>query len=90
MSQLIYNLNAEIPNSKFRIPNLRRTPHSRQSRSGISIIEVMTAVVVAMIGVFGVLVLIPFAVKQAQSGLDLDDARNLAENSIASFDVMGF
>ncbi|MDA8563870.1 hypothetical protein N9L06_05395 [Mariniblastus sp.] len=50
----------------------------------------MTAVVVAMIGVFGTLVLIPFAVKQAQSGLDLDDARNLAVNSRATFEVMRF
>ena len=84
MLKLTENSNREIPHSAFR------TPHSRQSRSGISIIEVMTAVVVAMIGVFGTLVLIPFAVKQAQSGLDLDDARNLAINSRATFEVMGF
>jgi hypothetical protein len=84
MLKFTENSNREIPHSAFR------TPHSRQSRSGISIIEVMTAVVVAMIGVFGTLVLIPFAVKQAQSGLDLDDARNLAINSRATFEVMGF
>ena len=82
---------SSIPNSEFRIPNLTSTPHSfRLRRKGISIIEVMTAVVVAMIGVFGTLVLIPFAVKQAQSGLDLDDARNLAVNSRATFEAMGF
>jgi hypothetical protein len=81
MLKFTENSNREIPHSAFR------TPHSRR---GISIIEVMTAVVVAMIGVFGTLVLIPFAVKQAQSGLDLDDARNLAINSRATFEVMGF
>jgi len=75
----------EFPTSGLRIP-----PSFRQSRSGISIIEVMSAVVVAMIGVFGTLVLIPFAVRQAQSGLDLDDGRNLALNSVATFDAMGF
>ena len=85
MNQLVHNSISETPTSDLRPPNLQR-----RSRSGISIIEVMTAVVVAMIGVFGTLVLIPFAVKQAQSGLDLDDGRNLAENSIASFDAMGF
>ena len=85
MLKLINNSTGKTPNSEFRIPNL-----NRRSRSGISIIEVMTAVVVAMIGVFGTMVLIPFAVRQAQTGLDLDDARNLAVNSRATFEVMGF
>ena len=81
MIQLAHNLTGDIPTSDLRIPNCRK---------GISIIEVMTAIVVALIGVFGTLVLIPFAVKQAQSGLDLDDGRNLAENSQAMFEIMGF
>ena len=84
MHQLTDNLNIGLPTPDFRPPNF-----FRRLRRGISIIEVMTAVVVAMIGVFGTLVLIPFAVKQAQSGLDLDDARNLAVNSRATFEVMG-
>ena len=81
MLKLTDNLNIGLPTSDLRIPNCRR---------GISIIEVMTAIVVALIGVFGTLVLIPFAIKQAQSGLDLDDGRNLAENSRAMFEIMGF
>ena len=81
MLKLTDNLNIGLPTSDLRIPNCRR---------GISIIEVMTAIVVALIGVFGTLVLIPFAIKQAQSGLDLDDGRNLAENSQAMFEIMGF
>jgi hypothetical protein len=59
-------------------------------RAGITIIEVLTAMVVAMIGVFGVMILIPFAVKQAEVGLDLDDARRQAENGIAQFQISGF
>ena len=86
MIQLAHNLTGDIPHSAFRTPHWRRRPR----RSGISIIEVMTAIVVALIGVFGTLVLIPFAIKQAQSGLDLDDGRNLAENSQAMFEIMGF
>jgi hypothetical protein len=50
----------------------------------------MTAVVVAMIGVFGTMALIPFAIKQAESGLRLDDATNLARNSREAFDAMGY
>ena len=41
-------------------------------RAGISIIEVLTSLVVAAIGVSGVLVLIPFAVKQSQLGIEKD------------------
>lgn len=59
-------------------------------RAGITIVEVLTAMVVAMIGVFGVMILIPFAVKQAEVGLDLDDARRQAENGVAQFAISGF
>lgn len=56
----------------------------------MSIIEVMTAIVVAMVGVFGVMVLIPFAVRQAESGLNRDHATAVARNAMESFDTMGF
>lgn len=59
-------------------------------RAGITIVEVLTAMVVALIGVFGVMILIPFAVKQAETGLDLDDARRQAENAIAQFQIGGY
>ncbi len=59
-------------------------------RSGLSIIEVLTSVVVAMIGVFGVMILIPFAVKQAQSGLDSDAAVLLGRNAYSQFEIAGF
>lgn len=61
-----------------------------QNRLGITIIEVLTAMVVAMIGVFGVMILIPFAVKQSEVGLDLDDAYRQAQSGVAQFEIMGF
>ena len=55
---------------------------SSRHRDGISIIEVLTSLAVATIGVFGVLVLIPFAVKQAQIGLDQDAADLIGRNAL--------
>jgi len=59
-------------------------------RDGISIIEVLTSLAVATIGVFGVLVLIPFAVKQAQIGLDQDAADLVGRNAIEDLQTYGF
>lgn len=59
-------------------------------RSGISIIEVLTAIVVAMIGVFGVMVMIPFAVSQAQQGLDQEKASSLALNAVSEFEIRNY
>jgi type II secretory pathway pseudopilin PulG len=62
----------------------------RNHRTGFSIIEVLTSIVVAMIGVFGVMVLIPFAVKQAQTGLDSDAATVVARNAFDQFEISGY
>ena len=59
------------------------------ARSGLSIVEVLTSVVVAMIGVFGVMALIPFAVKQASIGLDSDAAVVTARNAISQMEITG-
>ena len=59
-------------------------------RNGLSIIEVLTAMVVAMIGVFGVMILIPFAVKQAKVGMDSDAAVQLARNAYSQFEISGY
>ena len=53
-------------------------------------IEVLTSIVVALIGVFGVLAMIPFSVKQTQSGLDQDAATSMARNAFANFEASGF
>ena len=59
-------------------------------RHGLSVIEVLTSIVVALIGVFGVLAMIPFSVKQTQSGLDQDAATSMARNAFANFEASGF
>jgi hypothetical protein len=56
-------------------------------RTGISIIEVLTSIVVAMIGVFGVMVMIPFAISQAQQGLDNEKASSLLLNAASEFEI---
>ena len=60
------------------------------NRFGISVIEVLTAMVVAMIGVFGVMILIPFAVQQAQIGLDNDDAATMGRNAVEMLEIEGY
>ena len=61
----------------------------RGVRLGLSIVEVLTSIVVAMIGVFGVMILIPFAVRQAQTGLDSDAAVTTARNAISQMELTG-
>lgn len=56
-------------------------------RSAISIIEVLTAIVVALIGLAGVLVMIPFAVNQAQVGMDTEKSAQLARNASAELEI---
>ena len=60
-----------------------------RNRTGITVLEVITAVLVAVIGVFGVVALIPFAVRQAENGLNQEDAINAARNLQGRFEVMG-
>ncbi len=61
----------------------------KRNRDGISIIEVLTSMAVATIGVFGVMVMIPFAVQQSQIGLDNDAANTLGRNVIEELLVGG-
>lgn len=68
-------------------PN-RKLTRMRQ-RDGISIIEVLTSMAVATIGVFGIMVMIPFAVKQSQSGLDSDAAHNVGRNVLEEMQISG-
>jgi type II secretory pathway pseudopilin PulG len=63
---------------------------TNQPRRGLSIIEVLTSMVVAMIGVFGVMALIPFSVKQAKVGMDSDAAVQLARNAYSDFEIRGY
>lgn len=59
-------------------------------RCGISLIEVMVSLIVALIGVFGVFVLIPFAVRQVEIGMNQEASLTLARNGMGDFDSRGF
>ena len=61
----------------------------RSQRLGISILEVITAIMVAVIGVFGVVAIIPFAIRQAEMGLNQEDSINAARNVQQRFETMG-
>ena len=61
----------------------------RIERHGITVLEVLMAIVVATIGVLGIMILIPFAVRQTETGLDLDDAHRMLQNGIAQFEIEG-
>ena len=62
----------------------------RSLRRGISLIEVMVAMLVALIGVFGVFVLIAFAVRQVEIGMNEEAAQTLARNAMSDFEAQGF
>ncbi|MEZ6095667.1 MAG: hypothetical protein R3C03_15800 [Pirellulaceae bacterium] len=59
-------------------------------RSGISVIEVLTAIVVALIGAAGVMIMIPLAVQQAEVGFDQETAYREGINAANHFDINGF
>lgn len=61
----------------------------KNERSGITLIEVLTAVMVATIGVLGVLVLIPLGSRFTESGFDKQRSRQLANNAIQRFEAYG-
>ena len=62
---------------------------SARLNHGVTVIEVLTSMLVALIGVFGVLILIPFSVQQAQIGLDQDAAAVVADNAFEDLQIYG-
>jgi hypothetical protein len=48
------------------------------------------SIVVAAIGLFGVLILIPFAVRNAQIAMDQESAMTAAQNGLADFEAWGY
>ena len=52
--------------SQFKIMNNSQPLLTRARRAGISLFEVLVAILVAAIGVFGVILLIPFAWETAE------------------------
>ncbi len=63
---------------------------ARPLRRGISLIEVMVSMLVALIGVFGVFALIAFAVRQVEIGMNEEAAQTLARNAMSDFEAQGF
>ena len=72
-----------------RKPHLLR-PSLRRRRHGISLFEVLISILVAAIGVFGVILLIPFAWETAERGMDRENAINAAKNQFADFQAYGY
>lgn len=70
--------------------NMNRKLSRIRNRDGISIIEVLTSMAVATIGVFGVMVMIPFAIRQSQLGLDNDAANALGRDAIEELQIQGY
>ena len=69
----------------------RSQTNRRQAlRRGISLFEVLISILVASIGVMGALVLIPFAVKNAQRGIDREAAMDIARNFMADMEAYGY
>ena len=59
-------------------------------RAGVTVIEVLTSMIVAAIGVAGVLVLIPFAVSQSQLGIEKDTADIVGRNAYEELRIQGY
>ncbi len=59
-------------------------------RAGISLFEVLIAMLVAAIGVFGVILLIPFAWEAAERGIDRENAINAARNYLTDVQAYGY
>jgi type II secretory pathway pseudopilin PulG len=59
-------------------------------RAGISLFEVLVSILVAAIGVFGVILLLPFAWETAERGIDRENAINAVRNHIADLQTWGY
>ena len=75
---------------KHNIASFKRHGFKRHDRHGLSVIEVLTSIVVALVGLAGVLAMIPFSIKQTQSGLDQDAATTMARNALSNFEASGY
>lgn len=62
----------------------------KNRRSGISLFEVLISMLVAAIGIFGVILLIPFAWETAERGIDRENAINAAKNYFADLQAYGY
>ena len=83
-------MNTQSTNRRQRRLRPLRRPIGPLCRQGISLFEVLISILVAAIGVFGVLVLIPFAVRSAEEGIATESGINAAKNYQADFEAIGY
>ena len=60
--------------------NLQKT-----ERSGITILEVIIAMGIAIFGLLSVMAIVPFAARRAQSGLEIEEGAQLAQRALGDF-----
>lgn len=53
----------------------------------MTLLEILLSLAVAVVGIFGVLVLIPVSARMAETGLDLDEAGSLGRKALSEFEV---
>ena len=63
---------------------------TRSERHGVTVIEVLTSMIVAAIGVAGVLVMIPFAAQQSTRGIEKDVADIVGRNAYEDLRIHGY
>lgn len=69
--------------------NLPASPRRRPTRAGVSIIEVVFAILITSIGLLGAIALFPVALAQARKGLQYDAAAAAGLSAVHTFDVYG-
>ncbi len=57
---------------------------------GITVMEVLVSMVVALIGVLGIMILIPFSVNQVQTAFNYETAHRLGHNAANEWKIKGF
>ena len=61
----------------------------KQRRGGLSIIEVLVSIGILVLGLLGVVALIPIAAQHLRRGIALDDATAVARSALAEFQARG-
>lgn len=69
--------------------DMRNRPPRRASRKGLSILEVLVSIGILVLGLLGVVVLIPIAAQKLRRGMALDDSTAVARAALADFEARG-
>lgn len=74
---------------KSSLQKLLRNAPSRVRRDGLSILEVLVSIGILVLGLLGVVALIPIAAQHLRRGMALDDATSTARAGVAEFQARG-